>query len=313
MKRFLLILMTAVLLGGPVMAAPLVVATKEAPPFAMKSTDGEWVGIAIDLWRGIAADLGRPTEFRELTLEALLQSVADGEVDAGMAAVTVTAEREARVDFAHPFYTSGLGIAVPAGAGRSKWLALLQALFSWTFVQGVLALAGVLLVAAVAVWLFERKANAKQFGGRGLAGLGHSFWWSAVTMTTVGYGDVAPRTVAGRAVALVWMFTSVIIISSFTATIASSLTEAHFQAMIRGVDDLQKVRVVTLAGTTSETYLREHGIHPVVTSSLGEALDDLVAGRVGAVVYDAPMLRYGVNRAYAGQVHVVPGVFARQD
>jgi ABC-type amino acid transport substrate-binding protein len=32
----------------------IVVGTKEAPPFAMKTREGEWSGISIDLWRRIA-------------------------------------------------------------------------------------------------------------------------------------------------------------------------------------------------------------------------------------------------------------------
>ena len=35
----------------------LLVATKEAPPFSMKSDDGSWSGISITLWRDIAGEL----------------------------------------------------------------------------------------------------------------------------------------------------------------------------------------------------------------------------------------------------------------
>jgi ABC-type amino acid transport substrate-binding protein len=35
----------------------LIVATKEAPPFAMKGPDGRWQGISIDLWRRTADQL----------------------------------------------------------------------------------------------------------------------------------------------------------------------------------------------------------------------------------------------------------------
>ena len=35
----------------------LVIGTKEAPPFSMKTTDGNWIGISIDLWRRIADEL----------------------------------------------------------------------------------------------------------------------------------------------------------------------------------------------------------------------------------------------------------------
>src|SRR4051812_13322261 len=54
------------LLCGPGLAQPadpalnpppdreLVIGTKEAPPFAIKTADGAWEGISIDLWRRIA-------------------------------------------------------------------------------------------------------------------------------------------------------------------------------------------------------------------------------------------------------------------
>ena len=35
---------------------PLIVGTKEAPPFSMKSSDGQWTGLSVDLWRQIAAE-----------------------------------------------------------------------------------------------------------------------------------------------------------------------------------------------------------------------------------------------------------------
>jgi len=35
----------------------LIVGTKEAPPFSMKSNDGTWKGISIDLWRKIANEM----------------------------------------------------------------------------------------------------------------------------------------------------------------------------------------------------------------------------------------------------------------
>ena len=52
-----------------------------------------------------------------------------------------------------------------------------------------------------------------------------SLWWSIVTLTTVGYGDIYPTTNAGRTVASILMFIGLGIIASITATIASFLIE----------------------------------------------------------------------------------------
>jgi len=57
-------------------------------------------------------------------------------------------------------------------------------------------------------------------------------------MTTVGYGDKAPVTLAGRVVGLLWMPASIILISGFTAAIASALTVGQLDHSISGLDDL---------------------------------------------------------------------------
>lgn len=52
-----------------------------------------------------------------------------------------------------------------------------------------------------------------------------ALWWSIVTMTTVGYGDISPATAGGRVVASVIMFIGIGIIGTFTATIAGIFVE----------------------------------------------------------------------------------------
>jgi ABC-type amino acid transport substrate-binding protein len=290
----------------------MIVATRHVPPFAIRGDDGTWSGISIDLWNAIATELGVTTDFRETDLDEMIRGTADGRYDAAVAALTMTSEREKQVDFSHPFYNSGLGIAVP-GATASGWKRLLGRLISIEFVQVVAALALLLFGLGLLVWLFERRRNPEQFGHGVSRGIGSGFWWSAVTMTTVGYGDKAPVTIGGRIVALVWMFGSIIIISSFTAAIASALTVSQLESGIQGPEDLPGARVGTVRGATSEAYLRGRRAKVRTYDSPADALAALGAGKVEAVVYDEPVLRYLVNNESTALLRVLPRTFEPQN
>jgi ABC-type amino acid transport substrate-binding protein len=269
----------------------LSVGTKHAPPFAILHEDGSWSGISIDLWRLVAADLGLHFEFRETDLEGLITGLESGEFDIAVAAITPTASREARIDFSHTYYHSGLKVVVSGETGGStfEWL---PGLLTPGFFKAVLALVAILLAAGTAVWFFERRRNPTEFGGSVVQGLGSSFWWSAVTMTTVGYGDKIPVTAGGRMVALVWMFTGVVVISGLTAAITSSLTVTRLQSRIDELRDLTDVSVAAVRDSTSATRLRQHGYRIEQFDTLEEGLDAVVSGEVVAMVHDAPIIRY---------------------
>jgi voltage-gated potassium channel len=56
-------------------------------------------------------------------------------------------------------------------------------------------------------------------------GWANALWWSIVTLTTVGYGDIAPTTFAGRIIGVVVMIFGIGMLGMFTATIASIFVE----------------------------------------------------------------------------------------
>ncbi|HET7559612.1 MAG TPA: potassium channel family protein [Limnochordia bacterium] len=54
---------------------------------------------------------------------------------------------------------------------------------------------------------------------------GSGIWWAIVTTTTVGYGDIAPHTAGGRAIAVVLMFAGMGLVSTFAGTVAAQFME----------------------------------------------------------------------------------------
>lgn len=287
----------------------LVVGTREVPPFAMRNGVGEWHGLAIELWQRIADDLDLDHRFESRDLAGLLEGLEDGSLDVVAGAVTVTADRESAMDFTHPFFTTGLGIAVRTQ--RQGLGGALLALLSTDVLGVIAALALVLMAVGALTWLFERRRNSGQFRG-GAAGIGDGFWWSAVTMTTVGYGDKAPVTLGGKLVAVVWMFAGLVLISTFTAAIASALTVTRLESSVAGPEDLPRVRVATVAHSTSALYLDRRRISYREYDTAERAMNALVAGEVEAVVYDQPILQYLVVEHAEGQARVLPGTFVRQ-
>jgi len=290
----------------------LVIGTKEAAPFAMKSADGNWSGIGIDLWRRIADQLHLRYRFaEEADVQALIDGVTAGRFDVAVGALTVTAERERVLDFTQAFYVTGLGIAVPA-AGEASWRPIIRTLTSFGFAQAIMALVGLALVVGFVVWLFERRHN-DDFSGGVARGISTGVWWSAMTMTQRGAGSFGPQTLPGRIVAVLWMIGSIVVIAVFTAGITSVLTIKHLQGAVHGSSDLSAVRVGVVSGTSTESTLSRMQITYRKFSSPQDGLKALRARRVDAFVYDKPLLAWIIRQNFSSSVELLETIFEPQE
>ena len=290
----------------------LVVSTKPFSPFAFQQ-DERWAGFSIDLWDAIATEM--EVQYKWLgtkTVAELLQTVREPtRADVAIAAITITGERERSADFSFPFYESGLQVMV-AGKTEQTGFDLIKALASPALLDVVLLMFALILVSAHLVWFFEREKNPDTFPKGYLKGIWEAFWWSAVTVTTVGYGDKVVRSRTGRVVALLWMFIGLVLISYFTATVTSVLTVQRLEGSISGPADLPGRTVATVSGSTAERYLHDNAIKTMGVKHIEDAYKALESQRVVAVVYDAPALLYYAARAGRGKVRVVGKLFGQQ-
>ncbi|XP_068738723.1 uncharacterized protein [Montipora capricornis] len=92
----------------------------------------------------------------------------------------------------------------------------------WTVLVLVVLLS---LIFGILVWLLVNcRANTEEFPKEFWRGSLEGIWWAFVTMTTVGYGDKAPRFLLARIVSVIWMFVSIILMTYLTAIMTTSLT-----------------------------------------------------------------------------------------
>ena len=80
----------------------------------------------------------------------------------------------------------------------------------------------ILYLSAVGIYYFEREAQPEEF-----ASVFHALWWSIVTLTTVGYGDVYPITLGGRIFKFFVMITGLGIVAVPAGLFASALSKAR--------------------------------------------------------------------------------------
>ncbi len=288
------------------------VATKPIEPFVIEGTDG-YRGFSIDLWREIARVLGLETELvPKVKVSELLDALKSKEVEVAMAGISITAEREKEVDFSHSFFESGLQVMVAARPGGAGLTDVIAAVFP-DLAKAVGIVIVSLVVAAHLLWLFERRKNSQMFPATYVKGVWEAFWWAGVTVTTVGYGDKSPVGVGGRIVALVWMFSGILLISYFAATVTTAMTVQSLEGSIHGPEDLPGKRVATLTKTTAEAWLEGRRIVPRTFARIEDACAAVANGHVDAVVYDSPVLVWYARGEGAGKVRLVGHVFARQN
>ncbi|XP_048580338.1 uncharacterized protein LOC5501882 [Nematostella vectensis] len=145
------------------------------------------------------------------------------------------------------------------------------------------------LLSGMIMWALDTWNNPDEFPRSFIKGSGEGFWWAFVTMTTVGYGDRAPRGFFARIFAIIWVLVGLVITSIFTGVVTTSLTAITLSTDTR----LYGTQVVAIQNSTeyrlgiqknaqmkAELTLDAMAQHLKARKSKGALVDTYVAAEV---------------------------------
>lgn len=280
-------------------------------PFVVQ--DGENVsGLSVDVWEQMALNAGEGFDYQSFeSVQESLAKLESGEVDIVAGPITITADRQAKFDFTQPYFNSSLGI-VSKDLGFTVWERI-KPFFSKTFFVALGVFLVILTTVGFLVWVVERRTDGGPFSDGPVKGLGNGIWLALVTMTTVGYGDLAPRTVMGRIVLGSWMVVALVSATSLLAGLAGTIAlSSRDSVKIETAGDLNGKRVAVVSNSPSVEFVSKHEGQKVYADSLDDAMNLLKNDTVSAVVFDRPQMRYYLEQNPLKNAVVSPQKYRRQ-
>jgi polar amino acid transport system substrate-binding protein len=295
----------------PPQAGTLRIAVYDVPPYGYANPDGSFSGISVDLWRRVAERLERQFKLIPVSeMESVLSGLEQGQYDAAIGAITITPEREKRVDFSYPAHRSGVAVALRKDRGP---LSALNAYAAATTELSPLIFSSLamLVLIGTAMWMIERRHPSAQGSESSVVTLRDGLYWAIVTMTTVGYGDKTPKSTVGRVIAVSWMFASLVWVSLLSTSLVSRLTAERVESrdLVASID-LAKKKLAAVAQSSGAEYLDQHHLQYVKFSNLPDALDSLAGGKSDAVVNSVGALQYLISKRHAGTEEMPQGLLA---
>jgi len=247
-------------------------------PFVMQAASGELTGYSIDILKALAAALGFTYSIdiapSSMTYNQIVGTVATGEYDMVVGDVTITQARLLTVDFTVSNFDNSIRVATRRPTPKPLALLAFLTPFSWDV---WLTWAGCIVLSAA--------LNAFYEGNHGLNGefanpnmpkskhhhhpvynilkqLGQAVYF--VTNASLGGGfRFDPLKAASKASTLMVMFTSMIVLATYTGSIASALTVASYSSHLESLDQIKSgefpaARLGVKPGNANEPYIRTY-------------------------------------------------------
>jgi len=280
------------------------VAVTDRSPYSFRDEEGKWSGLGVALWEQIAGRLGIGFEYVEVPFDQITSTLSSGACDL-TPVLAVSADKSSLVRFSNPYLISHGALLTRRECVAREMLNLTKQLVNRQMLVILAVMLLTMVVFSAALLAIERRQREGHFTGSAWKGFGTALWFSAVTMTTVGYGDKTPVSPLSRLLTFVWMMFGVLVLAVFTGSVSSSLTMADITSGIIRLNELNKFDVGVLKGSRMDELIESRGIPAVRYGTLKEGLDALQSREsISAFAGDDISLGYAISRGYAGQFHL---------
>ena len=269
-------------------------------PYSTKNELGEWHGIGVDLWEEVSKKLGIRFQYEECLMSEMHDKLKNHEID--MILVTGQSADFLKTEvFTQPYvYSHGSAVI-----GHLSVLSSIENIINHLIQSGmfliVLSMFLTMFVISLVLVYFEGRHGQGHFEGSWLKRFASALWFTAVTMTSVGYGDSAKLSFVGRTITFLWMMMGILFIALFTGSVVSSLTTAELNSSLVRLEDLSHYRCGVFAGSKMDKVLLSKGIPARKYPTLMEGFGALQRGQISAFAVDAISANTIVNQEYPGQ------------
>jgi len=265
------------------------------------------VGYSIDLINILQTSMGFIPQIMlvpsNMTSDQVVEAVAKNVYDIVVSDITITAKRRQIVDFSTSIFDSSFRIIVRQGSSVNIKLLSYMTPFVpvlWLVILGALLYSSVLMV------LFEGRQNEALKEKSLVSSVVMSAWFCYATM--VGYGaDFHVQTAAGRLLTGGLYMVCLVLVASYTASLASDLTLSKSANIISGIDDIKNgkiafSRIGIVVGSASEDYYLQtissgsRNYYPL--QSQNDIYSNLLNNTIDAAIYDTGLLEYATNTIY---------------
>jgi polar amino acid transport system substrate-binding protein len=263
--------------------------------------------IALAVWSKAALNMRyRFVLVQEKSEAEALKALKEQKVDIVVGPIRLDKD-DSQIYYVNSYIHDSVGIIIPDRMHVS-FVDTLSGYFEALFGITVILIVVVIVIFGIIIWFFERKKNPNMYSKKPVKGIATSVWNCLVTFSTVGYGDIVPRTAVGRALTGVWIIISLFLVSAFVASITSELTYVKSKLdKLTSLSQLYNKKIAMIKGQPETLHLADrYHLVPVMYDNLADVVNAVNNHEVLAGMGNLYMLREYLNQHHKLKVILTP-------